>query len=233
MIKGKVIYTNNTNEFGVIIAGIIIDIILNSLAQNNKCCIAFSGGSTPQPVFIALANKSYHQALDWSKVHIYFIDERCVPADHKENNFLSCYNIWLQHYPEIKYHRIETWLGPKVSAEKYEKEIEFILNEKVEIAQFDLIFMGMGEDGHIASLFPEYNFNKSTSNYVENVYVQSKDMHRVTMTLPLLNNAKNRIIGVVGHKKRKIFMDLVNSDYKNYPVAKLLSSNASDTWVIN
>ena len=155
------------------------------------------------------------------------------PPEHKENNFLSCYNIWLQHYPEIKYHRIETWLGPEVSAEKYEKEIESILNEKVEIAQFDLIFMGMGEDGHIASLFPEYNFNKSTPNYVENVYVQSKDMHRVTMTLPLLNNAKNRIIGVVGHKKRKIFMDLVNSDYKNYPVAKLLSSNAKDIWVIN
>ena len=233
MIKGKVIYTNSTNEFGAIIAGKIIDIILNSLSQNNKCCIAFSGGSTPQPVFIELANKCYQQVLNWSRVHIYFIDERCVPPEHKENNFLSCYNIWLQHYPEIKYHRIETWLGPEVSAEKYEKEIESILNEKVEIAQFDLIFMGMGEDGHIASLFPEYNFNKSTSNYVENVYVQSKDMHRVTMTLPLLNNAKNRIIGVVGHKKRKIFMDLVNSDYKNYPVAKLLSSNAKDIWVIN
>ena len=233
MIKGKVIYTNSTNEFGAIIAGKIIDIILNSLSQNNKCCIAFSGGSTPQPVFIELANKCYQQVLNWSRVHIYFIDERCVPSEHKENNFLSCYNIWLQHYPEIKYHRIETWLGPEVSAEKYEKEIESILNEKVEVAQFDLIFMGMGEDGHIASLFPEYNFNKSTSNYVENVYVQSKDMHRVTMTLPLLNNAKNRIIGVVGHKKRKIFMDLVNSDYKNYPVAKLLSSNAKDIWVIN
>ncbi len=58
-------------------------------------------------------------------------------------------------------------------------------------------------------------------------------MHRVTMTLPLLNNAKNRNIGVVGHKKRKIFMDLVNSDYKNYPVAKLLSSNAKGIWVIH
>ena len=211
----------------------MVNIISNLLAQKDTCFIALSGGSTPQPVFIELANKCYQQVLNWSRVHIYFIDERCVPPEHKENNFLSCYNIWLQHYPEIKYHRIETWLGPEVSAEKYEKEIESILNEKVEIAQFDLIFMGMGEDGHIASLFPEYNFNKSTSNYVENVYVQSKDMHRVTMTLPLLNNAKNRIIGVVGHKKRKIFMDLVNSDYKNYPVAKLLSSNAKDIWVIN
>jgi len=80
MIKGKVIYTNSTNEFGAIIAGKIIDIILNSLSQNNKCCIAFYGGSTPQPVFIELANKCYQQVLNWSRVHIYFIDERCVPC---------------------------------------------------------------------------------------------------------------------------------------------------------
>ena len=174
MIKGKVIYTNSTNEFGAIIAGKIIDIILNSLSQNNKCCIAFYGGSTPQPVFIELANKCYQQVLNWSRVHIYFIDERCVPKNHPDNNFISCYDIWLKHCQKIHYHRIEGWLDPMDAALKYEQEIISLLDKRNGLPQFDLIFMGIGEDGHIASLFPEYDFKMGNNYCVENVYIQSK-----------------------------------------------------------
>lgn len=233
MISGQIVRLKTNEEFGNIIAQNIIDIAKNCIINQNKYFMAVSGGNTPLSVFKILSNIKYRNILDWSKVHIFFIDERCVPADHVENNFKSCYELWLQYYPEIKYHRIESWLDPEEAARLYEKEIETTMKINSRFPKFDLIFLGIGEDGHIASLFPDYNFEKNVTQYVESVYVKAKNINRVTMTLPILNNAKNRIIGIVGDKKKKIFTDLMNSDYNDYPVAKLLSSEADDIWVLN
>ena len=90
----------------------------------------------------------------------------------------------------------------------------------------------MGEDGHVASIFPENEDHKSLDSLVEDIFVESKNMYRITMTMQILNNSKNRIIGILGDKKRMIFNDLLNSNYKNYPSAKLLSSNSNDTWIL-
>ena len=233
MIRGEIIYTKDSEAFSNQIVKILIRIIYDCLNARRECSIAISGGSTPIPVFEILANKYHQNNFDWSNVHIYFIDERCVPKDHPDNNFKSCYDIWLKHCPKIHCHRIEAWLDPMDAALKYEEEITSFLDKNNGIPQFDLIFMGIGDDGHIASLFPDYDFEKDNNYFVENVYVKSKSMYRVTMTLPILNNAKNRIIGIVGEKKKKIFSDLVSSDFKDYPIARLLSSSANDTWVIN
>lgn len=231
MIQGRTIYTSNFEEFSFEIYNIIIQTVDICIKDKQQCFIAVSGGTTPIPVFALLAQNN--SPINWSNVHIFFIDERCVPNDHPENNFRSCYELWMQHYPEINYHRIEGWLDPKDAAIKYEKEIISIVDEKNGLPQFDIIFMGIGEDGHIASLFPEYDYDKIINHCVEHVYIESKDMHRITMTVPILNNAKNRIIGIIGEKKKKIFKDLIKSDYKGYPVAQLLSSDSNDIWVIN
>ena len=232
MIQGEIIYTKDSREFSKQIVNILIKTINDCINDKGECFIAVSGGSTPISVFEVLANKYSQDTYDWSNVHIYFIDERCVPRDHPENNFKSCYDIWLKYCPRIHSHRIEGWLDPIDAARKYDKEIISVLDDKNGLPQFDLIFMGTGNDGHIASLFPDYDFAKARTCHVENVYVKSKDMHRVTMTLPILNNAKNRIIGIVGDNKKKIFNDIMNGNYKDYPVAKLLTSTANDTWVI-
>ena len=233
MIQGEIIYTRNAKEFGIEISNIIIKTVDDCISDKGQCFMAVSGGYTPVPVFKALVEKMNQDTLKWLKVHVYFIDERCVPKDHPDNNFKSCYDIWLKYIPKIHYHRIEGWLNPMDAALKYEQEMISFLDEKDGIPQFDLIFMGIGEDGHIASLFPEYDFEKNNNYFVENVYIKSKDMQRVTMTLPILNNAKKRILGIVGEKKKKIFQDLMNSKFYDYPIAKILSSNANDIWVIN
>lgn len=232
MIKGEIIHTKDSREFSEQVVNILIRTICDCINEKGQCFLAISGGSTPIPVFEVLVQKYDQCTYDWSNVHIYFIDERCVPKDHPDNNYKSCYEIWLKYCSKIQSHRIEGWLDPMDAAQKYEEEITSLLDRKNGIPQFDLIFMGMGEDGHIASLFPEYDFEKATVLCVENVHVKSKDIHRVTMTLPVLNNAKKRIIGIVGDKKKKIFNDIMNGNYKDYPVAKLLTSTANDTWVI-
>lgn len=233
MITGDIIYTESLVEFGIIISQKMISIISQIIDKRSKCFMAVSGGSTPLPVYKIFRHRKHQNTIDWSKIHVFFLDERCVPISDKENNFKLCFDNWLKYYSEINYHRIEGWLSPEEAAAKYEREIKTVIDNKNGLPQFDLIFMGMGEDGHIASLFPEYDFAKKTNRFVENIHVKSKNMDRITMTLPILNNAKNRIFGVIGEKKKQILVDLLKADFKNYPVAELLSSSAKDTWVVN
>lgn len=233
MIKGEVIYTESQKEFGIIAAQKMVSIISDTIDKSGKCSVAISGGRTPLPVYDILKSKNYQKILDWSKVYVFFTDERCVSKDDRENNFKSCYDSWLQFFPLINSYRIEGWLNPEEAALKYENKINSVLNKKNGFPQFDLIFMGIGDDGHVASLFPEYDFEKYINSYVVSCHIDKVNMNRVTMTLPLLNNAKNRIIGIIGKKKRTILNDLLNYSYKNYPVARLLSSEANDTWVVN
>ncbi len=233
MIGGEVIYTESQQEFGIIVAQKIVSIISETIDNSGKCSLAVSGGRTPLPVYDILNSKKYHQILDWSKVHVFFTDERCVAKSDSENNYKLCYESWLQFIPLINSYRIEGWLVPEEAASKYEDKIKSVLDLKNGFPQFDLIFMGIGDDGHIASLFPEYDFDGDVENYVESVYVEKVKMNRVTLTLPVLNNVKYRLFGIIGKKKKTILNDLLNYKYKNYPIAQLLSSSANDTWVVN
>jgi len=233
MIVAEIIYTESQKELGIIVAQKMVSIISKTIDEYGKCFFAVSGGRTPLPVYGILKNKNYQQILDWSKVHVFFTDERCVSKDDRENNFISCYDSWLQFFPSINSYQIEGWLNPGEAALKYENIIKSVLNKQNGFPQFDLIFMGIGDDGHVASLFPEYDFEKNINNYVEGYHVNKVNMNRVTMTLPLLNNAKNRLFGIIGKKKKTILNDLLNYKYKNYPIARLLSSEANDTWVVN
>jgi len=232
MITGEILYTDDLNEFGILINQKMTKIIADSIDKRDKCYMAVSGGSTPLSVYKIFKNKKHENTLDWSKVFLFFIDERCVPKNDNDNNFKSCFDAWLHCFPEIKFHRIEGWIEAEEAALKYENKIKSVLDVGNGYPMFDLIFLGIGEDGHIASLFPEYNFDNKTTRFVENIHVNSINMGRITMTLPILNNAKNRIIGIIGEKKKQVFMDLLNSNYKNYPVSKLLLSNSKDTWVV-
>ncbi|MBT7902079.1 MAG: hypothetical protein HN601_14175, partial [Candidatus Marinimicrobia bacterium] len=126
MITGDIVYTGSLNEFGILISKILINIISDTINNDGKCNMAVSGGRTPLPVYNIFTQKKFQDTLDWSKVHLFFIDERCVPADDKENNFKLCFNAWLKYYPEIKYHRIQGWLKSEEAATNYENEIKSV-----------------------------------------------------------------------------------------------------------
>ena len=167
MIKGEIIYTKDIGEFSSQIVNILIRTICECFNDKGKCFIALSGGSTLIPVFELLSNNYYQNVLDWSSAHIYFIDERCVPKDHPDNNFKSCYDIWLKYCPKINIHRIEGWLDPMVAARKYEKEINLNLDDCNGIPQFDLIIMGISDKAKIPSLI----FSSTASYVIEHVMI--------------------------------------------------------------
>jgi len=232
MVKGEIIYTSSFAEFGKVIAKQIVSSAVRCIESNDQFFMAVPGGSTPISVFSTLTQKKYQKAIDWSKVHVFWVDERCVPRDHKDNNYKSCFDLWLNRCSKVQSHRIRGWLEPDSAAEEYNNRIRELLNRNNHFPQFDLIFLGIGEDGHVASIFPNSSLIGEDERLVADTFVQSLNTNRITMTLPLLNNARNRVIGIIGDKKKKIFAEIMNSQLNDYPVTNLLLAESKDMWVI-
>jgi 6-phosphogluconolactonase len=226
----ELIYANN--NFGSLVAQKIIYLAKKSIETSGSFSMAISGGNTPKPVFKEFYDNKKKYLIDWSKVNLFLTDERCVDKNSSDNNFKVCHDEWIQNYSEINSFRINGWGEHRDEALKYELKIKSILKKNGEFPQFDLIFMGFGEDGHIASLFPDYNFYKKTNNLVQYVKYKSYPLERITMNLNLLNNAKNRIFGVIGEKKKYI-LEKTFSSKKKYPLNHLLNSKSNDVWVLD
>ena len=203
------------------------------LNQYGSFSLAFPGGNTPIPVFNALRDKTKSKVINWSKVHVYWIDERYVPLDHQDSNFKLCYEKLLKYNKNINYYPINTKIAIHNSVKEYEKNInKLIKHNEHGIPSFDLIFMGVGSDGHIASLFPDSKaLDKNNNNIIIPVY-NSKNHKRITFSIKLLNSAKNRIIGIIGKNKIKVYDNLKYGKRNNYPLKYLLQNKCQDYWII-
>jgi len=140
--------------------------------------------------------------------------------------------LWLRHHPEINRYRIKGWQDPELAAREYSDILKAKLPSNNGFPEFDMIFMGIGNDGHVASIFPDIQLKSSHDTHVEAVYVPCLEVYRITMNMEVLNNARNRIIGIVGKDKEKILNELRENKLMDYPVAGLLKSGANDKWVV-
>lgn len=166
---------------------------------------ALSGGSTPRQLFRLLASEAFRASVSWDKVHLYWGDERCVPPDHPDSNFAMAQRELLSHVslPPENIHRIaaeQPDLGR--AAKDYEETLRrnLALNGQG-FPRFHLIFLGMGPDGHTASLFPGVANLASTSRWVSTPFVEKFGAYRMTLTLPVLNAAHEVIFLVTGAEK--------------------------------
>lgn len=167
--------------------------------------VALSGGSTPKKLNALLASDKFRSQIEWRKIYFFFGDERNVPPDSDESNFRMA-NESLFSKLEIPAENIHRFLtetnDARAAAEKTQSEIKTFFNlEENEFPRFDLIFLGMGADGHTASLFPETAaLNENKKIVVEN-YVEKFETFRLTFTFPTINNARNVIFLVAGADK--------------------------------
>jgi len=193
--------------------------------------IALAGGSTPQPLYSALKDAQ----TDWHKWHIFFGDERFVPPSDPQSNQKMVREAWLNHVPipESQIYPMPTEQGdPQRCAEIYADRLYqfFQLNSAQALPQFDLVLLGMGEDGHTASLFP-YTPALEVQNAL--VTVGNKDgQPRLTLTLPVINNAKQIIFLVEGQNKARTLARVlaVEGDDRQYP-ARLVTKKA--IWLVD
>ncbi len=178
---------------------LVLSKVETSIEQRGQFTIALSGGSTPKPLYEALAKEQ----LPWDKIHVFWGDERYVPPSHPDSNELMARRAWLDRVsiPDANIHAIPTdEADPAVAAAKHERHLqEFFHCSPGEFPSVDVILLGMGDDAHTASLFPHTEALKVTDKLVT---VGNKDEnHRITFTYPLINAAKCVIFLVAGANK--------------------------------
>jgi 6-phosphogluconolactonase len=171
------------------------------LAQlHDRFSVALAGGSTPRRLYEMLARAPFKDQVQWDRVHFFWGDERCVPCDHADSNYRMAREALLDHVPITPghVHRIRGELTPDQAADAYQAQLESELGADVRL---DLVLLGMGADGHTASLFPGASALAESLRRVLAVYVESLRSWRVTLTLPMLNAARQVVFMVGGAAK--------------------------------
>jgi 6-phosphogluconolactonase len=211
---------------------LVIAKIQNAIEERGQFTIALSGGSTPKPLYEALGK----QSLLWSKIHIFWGDERYVAPNHPDSNQLMTRQAWLDRIdiPPANIHPMPTEAeNPQFDVERYQQELKrFFQLQEGEFPVFDLILLGMGDDGHTASLFPHTPALKINNQLVT---IGNKDgQTRITFTAPLINRARCVMFLVAGASKRPalqaIFAETANVE--NYP-ARLIRPEGELWWLLD
>lgn len=177
------------------------------IESRGRFSVALSGGSTPKRLFRVLADHPFREAVPWQNIHVFWGDERTVPPDHPDSNFGSAHEILLSKVaiPAANVHRIEGERDPEDAAVRYEQR----LRRHFELAahrlpQFDLVFLGLGGDGHTASLFPDSEALNERERLVVAPWVKKLDTYRVTLTPPVINRAACILFLVSGQDKAEV-----------------------------
>jgi 6-phosphogluconolactonase len=194
------------------------EMVWEAVADRGRASIAISGGSTPLKTFQMLADPSlsWRQRMPLEKLDIYWVDERSVPPDHAESNYRMVREAWLDHVPlqSCQIHRIEGEREPQAAAVRYEEELKssFRLKEG-EIPRFDLVALGMGADGHTASLFPFTKALHERNRLAVANYVPQRDTWRVTLTWPVIDHASSVFFLISGADKAEILKEVLTGPH--------------------
>ncbi|MBW8012708.1 MAG: 6-phosphogluconolactonase [Chloroflexi bacterium] len=195
----------------------IIAIANQAIKADGKFSIALAGGSTPRGIYRLLAGDDYKGQMDWERVHIFWGDERTVPPSHTESNYLLASQTLLDHIliSSNNIHRIKGELKPETAAETYERELaHFFRPSKGAFPKFDLVLLGLGEDGHTASLFPDTTALNEGNRWVVANHVEKLDSWRITFTPGLINTSSNIIFLVSGEIKSEILHFVLEGDFR-------------------
>jgi 6-phosphogluconolactonase len=195
-------------------AGQFIQVARESINTRGRFYVALSGGSTPRLLFKLLTQSNWMVRIDWSRVQVYWGDERCVPPDDPDSNYFMARQALLDHLEQLptgNVHRILGELEPGQAARRYENELEQAF-PKGKYPRFDLVLLGLGEDGHTASLFPGSAALSETKRWVvpvEHTIPPLPLVTRISLTLPVINAAANVLFLVSGPGKTDIFSQVM------------------------
>ena len=201
------------------------------VAQNPET-VALSGGSTPKLMFQILADQ-FRDDVSWDRTHVFWSDERHVPPDDPESNYRLAHEALLSHVPVVaeNVHRIRSE-NPNAAAAAAEYEQTIVEVTKQTLPRLDLIFLGLGTDGHTASIFPGSEVLHETTRLVAAPYVEKFKSYRITMTLPLLNNGASVVFLVSGAEKAEIVKSVLEGE-KKYPAQEVKPTNGELIWMLD
>ncbi len=213
-----------------------IPVLRDKIVQHNAAYIAISGGSTPKLLFDIL-RESFSKEIDWSKVHVFWVDERCVPSDHEESNYRMTAEHLLKGLPfdGEKIHRIQGEAEPALEVLRYAQEIADTVPLENGIPVFDVILLGMGDDGHTASIFPNAMHLLESPNITATAVQPQSGQMRVTLTGTVINNAEYVMFLATGKSKATVLDAILNNkpEALQYPAAHIAPIKKRLDWFVD
>jgi 6-phosphogluconolactonase len=221
-----------TSNFADDAADFILGQAHKALGDRNEFRIALSGGNTPAPIYTRLAVIGHD--LPWRLTRITFGDERCVPPEDQQSNFRMAQETLLAPagVPEQSVLRMRGEIDPQIAAQEYEDQLDLMATQRGEtIYRHDLILLGLGPDGHTASLFPGTAALDETIRRVAANFVPKLDTWRLTFTFPLINHARH-VCFLVGAAKNAGLIERVLEGDPEFPASRVDPSAGDVTWII-
>ena len=215
----------------------IVRIATASVKSHGRFTIALSGGTTPRKLYGLLGSEPYRSQIDWTLVHIFWSDERCVPPDSEESNYHLAHEVLLSKIsiPAVQVHRMPADMPDRNAAsQEYTNEMRRVFGTDG-IPNFDLMQLGMGPEGHTASLFPHQAALHEQQRLVVPVSVPKPPPDRLTFTPPLLNAARNVLFLVTGSDKADALHAVLEDPYNpdEYPAQIVRPPNGEVTWMVD
>ena len=226
----RIISVSGIEELSAFTAKTVAEQAKICLEKSGRFTWVLSGGNTPKLVFSELIS-NYSNGVDWSKTDIFWVDERCVPPSHVESNYGMAYDHLLSKIKFKNIYRMEGELPPSLAASNYEQQIRSYFGlSGGELPDFDFMLLGVGIDGHVASLFSMKEIKTSHSHLVVAPFVEKLGIYRITMTLPVINNCSCCLVMVPGKAKCEIVRKAWSGD-PELPVSKVNLTHGSELWV--
>ena len=217
------------------VAGLFVEQAAEAIAQRGRFAVVLSGGGTPGPIFSRLTDPAFSERIDWRKVHVFWSDERCVSPDSRESNYWRAKDALLDFVPVPcqHIHRMEGEFDATEAADRYENELRAFFADQE--PAFDLVFLGMGADGHCASLFPNTDAVRERTRWVVGCHVESLGAWRVTLTPVILNKARCVVFIVLGEQKAQTVHDVRNGpfDPERLPSQAIRPESGRLVWVLD
>lgn len=236
MEQRNILEFNSPEELAAGFAKIFSDKIADMLKAKDELNIALSGGNTPIELFKIFAAE-YKDKIEWNKINFYWVDERCVPPDSPDSNFGNAYNNLFRfiNLSPARLHRIKGEADPKKEAIRYSDLVKHNLQQYGTLPCFDIIFLGLGDDGHTASIFPNQMQLLTSEKLYETAIQPKTGKTRITMTGNLINNAKCIYFLVSGKGKSEVIDAILNGSEaaEEYPANFIKPADGELFWVVD
>jgi len=236
-MKPKIQIFKDISELSLAAAEIFIESSSQAIAQRGQFLIALSGGGTPNHLFQLLASGPYRNRVDWTKAHVFWGDERCVPKDDPGSNYFQARQALLDHVniPADNVHRVASDLEPASAALEYARTLKDFSAPPLEWPRFDLVLLGMGDDGHTASLFPGSPVNIENPTVAVTANYQDRPANRVSLTPIVFNSARRVVFLVTGFGKAvtltQVFSDISKMDL--LPAQRIQPIDGELLWLVD
>lgn len=201
-----------------------------AIDARGRFSVALPGGRSPRGLYERLAGSPWRDRIDWPSVHVFWSDERCVPPDDAASNYRTARRCLLDRVPipRTNVHRIEGERQPLDAADAYEVQLRGFLGPE---GHLDLVLLGMGGDGHTASLFPRHQGLLEIHRWILPVHTPAEPPWRITMTLPLINAARHVLFLVTGSEKAQALERIRAGE--DLPAARVAPGNGNVTWLLD